>query len=227
LAEPVTAAAATKTFTTKALAAGTTVSGTNGKQQKYTIYKITTPKDGYVTFRNFKADNGELIAIYKSLTAAKKMGNPNAGYVKQYAEKSAVALAKGTYYVLASGSYKFKYSFTAAKIDQSNYCMSKAISLASGKTAKICQTYGNSHGSWYKFTLTSAKKVTFTIKNLRDPGTEPLMWLLFDSNMNPITELENVSGDVYKTTTKLPKGTCYFYFEAYPIAPYVFTFSWK
>ena len=55
--EPVTAVAATNKFTTKTLAAGTTVSGTNGSQ-KYTIYKITTTKDGYLTFQNYRADEG-------------------------------------------------------------------------------------------------------------------------------------------------------------------------
>ena len=234
VAEPAYAAIS-NVYSVRTLSAGTIVSGKqevvnyDTNKRTHIIYKITTPKNGYITVTNYKGSDNTLY-VYKTLADAKADK-----YTKRvdttYKKTKSIPLAAGTYYIRPSyGAFKFKYTFKSCAIDTTNFCRAKATTLAKGKTVTVCAPKGYAYYRWYKINLTTKKVMNFTWKDLNTNSTkipDSADLTLYNAAGDTFT-LSHADGYVYTTTKSVPKGTYYLRVNAqYPESLHLSTVMWK
>lgn len=238
VAQPALASTRKNVYTVKDLAAGTAVSGKQGVSSynsetgvwtyKYKIFKITVPKNGYITITDYNAETkSSWVYVYKTLADAKAETN-KIDYVTK--KTKSVPLEAGTYYLRGDLTFKFKYTFKAAAIDTTNFCKAKATTLAKGKTATVCAPDGYAYYRWYKIKLTTKQVLNVTFKDLNTNSKTisdyPDM-TLYNSKGETIS-LNHGDGSVYSTTKTLAKGTYYIRVNSYyPDQLHLYTLMWK
>ena len=177
---------------------GKTVKITKGK-----VYKFTVPREGIVEFE-FNKEN------YINLDKTTKNGFVNNGIAMldfpNYPTEWKM-LKKGTYYIYAFDSGRFKINIIGKPKNKPNYTMKKAISLPKNKKVSVLQMGKNKYDRWYKIHLKKNQTVSFT--------TNYTLYIRMCDSQGKNIELTNSeSGSSYHvkrySKNRLKKGTYYF-----------------
>ncbi|MDO5133883.1 MAG: hypothetical protein Q4D81_13035 [Eubacteriales bacterium] len=178
----------------------------NDKTDSYTdtyyLYKITVPANGYVKIQT--TNSSKYIYIYRSINKNEYIGHSDRIRECYDSKIYYQALPKGTYYIYADSGTKFKWSFVKCK-NPSNYCRSRAATLAAGKKTTIVINPGYEYDRWYKVVLKKKKTITVTIKILDDNYRSD--FYLYDSKGSRVN-CPYLTTDSYRTAI-LPKGKYY------------------
>lgn len=189
----------------------------NSRDTSQTVYhKIKISKPGYIVFNGYgysAYSSGKYSLGLQMCNSKKKVIQTDKLYLYSSNNfKNYVAVKKGTYYVRVDDyQYKLKYTFKAVT-DKSGAVRSKAKSVARNKSAQGLAVIGEkgSKTDWYKFTLPTSRKVTFTF------GARANGWIEFeivsaDPNVR-FTSNKAYQRDTTNTQTTqivLPKGSYY------------------
>ena len=193
----------------------------------YTYYTIKVSKPGELAFTLSDDASITLYTDKKDLTDYTHNGS--AKTISYRSDNKSVSVEKGTYYMnVSSGTAKYK--FTAAP-SATNYSVSKAVSLASGKTAKVMLTPKTNFARWFKISLSSKKKIAYSANT----NTAAINIEVYNSKMQKLETVKNGSDVKYITKEKQPKGTYYLRVKSqtryYGDRDYAFgdviNFSWK
>ena len=175
-----------------------------------TIYIVTVPADGYLTFIDYTETHNTPYWLFDTKTDAKNMTNFHDVWHGQKTARTPVA--KGTYYVrMNAGYYKFKYTFTAVNCLTLNLCKPLATPLEAEKTELICIPREYDYDRWYKINVDTKHRLLITVNDLMTTPEEaedhPTVRLR--NNKGTYFDLYQASGFKYKTVKVLPAGTYY------------------
>jgi hypothetical protein len=183
------------------------------------VFKIKVPSDGYITVK-VNIDNVKnsrrpgRLGVYLFTTYKVNADDAEDHFIASFHEgENCVALKKGTYYFDANADFiKFKWKFHS-KSHGSNYCMSKAKTVTSGKTYTECFAYGYEYAKWFKIELSKKQKIKVYTDRMECEsrygriGGPGFTVLIVDKKGNPV-KVTNV--DAYtQLTNLLAKGTYY------------------
>ena len=136
------------------------------RSYNYTYYKITVPENGYIKFKKSKA--ASKIYIYKTINRNNPAKETTAVKTISSGKKTNYCVLKrGTYYLGVYDATSLKWTFTRAG-NPTNYCRAKAASLSRGKNKTVVFNYKYEYARWYKFKITTKKKITLYINDMAD-----------------------------------------------------------
>lgn len=193
----------------------------------YTYYTITVSKPGQLLFT--LSDTGYIYLYNNKKDLINSTHNYSYKTISYRSDSKSVAVEKGTYYMEVSDGTA-KYKFTAAPA-VTNYCVAKATAVKAGKTTKVMLTPKTNFSRWYKITLPSKKKITYTANT----ATHAQDIEIYTAGMRRLETIKNGSDVKYCTKLKQPKGTYYIRIRSqrryqgdrdYAFGDIV-TFSWK
>ena len=195
-----------------ALAQRVNVKGIGYTNSTYTVYQVTVPSAGYITFRNnHYSTSPAVFRLYKKVNDVKN-GTEEFRYLYMYKNQktASIPVGKGTYYIYPDNTYDFRYTFTKATAVTKNYKVATALALNSNEPVIINSIEGYQKNRWYRFRLTKQSDLTvyfrdmMTISKLARPHP---VFTLYGPSSQKIT-YNKQSGFNY-TFSKLPKGTYY------------------
>ena len=169
-----------------------------------TIYKLKVTGDTIVCFnwKGIKPETWSNIHLYRDKTCNDlidgcDISETSSGF-------GGFVLYSGTYYIQMydrkeSGKVLYSTKKTAA-INKPNYCVSKAVTVKSGKKVEIAQTKKDNYTRWYRIKLKDTQSITFS-------GLSQYDFTLYDRNLNKISCSDR--GGVCVTEGLQPKGTYY------------------
>lgn len=181
-------------------------------------------KDAQTNYLKFKAANSGYVTVLHqglsgkvTLTNSKKKTLSNAVYASSYNNTSKITFGvkKGTTYYLkvasnynSDGAYRVKY--TNSKIaDKSGSKKSKAKTMKRKATYKGSIIAGSSTSDWYKFKVTSKRKVTVTMKGATNNKIKAVFYTSKGKKIGSTTFYDYNSKRVLQSVGKLSKGTYY------------------
>lgn len=141
-----------------------TVVGQKNSQTNYLKFKAS--KSGYV-----RINTSGLSGTITLMNSGKSKSYSEAiSFSDTYRDEVVFGVKKGTTYYLKvkansnyDGGYRIKYA-NGSISEKSGKTKSKAVTIKKGSTKKGYIYAGSSQADWYKFKLTSSKKVTITVK---------------------------------------------------------------
>ena len=123
------------------------------------LHKISVPANGYIKINANRSERS--IDIYKTINRKKSLWE-SYSIISLYGKKAYYeVLPKGTYYIKADSSVKFKWSFVKVQ-GGSNYCRARARRLAAWKKIVEIFNYGQEYNRWYMISLPRKKTITVT-----------------------------------------------------------------
>ncbi len=217
---------------------------TDKKSQKgdRSYFKITVPKNGYLTITSYAQYRGSGRSKYGQeiqLCNSKKKLIKNTKVYTSSMDKYVVyyGVKKGTYFVRVDNTYtnadvKIKYTFKAVT-EKSGSSKAKAVSISKGRTKTGLLQAGekNSKIDYYKIKLTKSQVLNITL-NTRATGyvyfkivpasKRVILW-------NSLTSLYGKDSATWKTTKKIPAGTYYIqvYRSSVTNASGCYSIKWK
>lgn len=195
-----------KTYVTSKGYVSSYSSGTEINTRTCHYYKITVPTGGYVTFHT--NNSSKSIYIYKTVKKNKMYYNSDV-VNSMYGKKTYYrVLPRGTYYLFAEKSLKFKWVFHKVATP-SNYCRSKAYGLKANQKSTVVFPHGYEFPRWYKITVSSKKTLYFYLTDLTD--TWNLSFSVFNASgiRIPCTSSYSNHTETYQTKSTVAKGTYY------------------
>lgn len=179
------------------------------------FHKVVVKKTGTIQIEGYgEGSNGSKNSINVALYNNKKKAAGSSVYLTSSNGYTAYyGVKKGTYYIGVKGynSYKMRYTFTSVK-DKNISSQKKAQTIKRGKAAKGLLVAGESgkKTEWYKFKLTSNKKVSIT---LTPQATGSIRLQIIPANkrgvVNGSISTYNTQAAKGATRGKLKKGTYY------------------
>lgn len=189
----------------------------SSRDTSQTVYhKIKIPKAGYIAFSGhgyLPNYNGRFSMSLQMCNSKKKQIQSEPIYLSSSNDfRNYVAVKKGTYLVKVKDfHYKLRYSFKAVT-EKSGTSRSKARNIARNKTVWGLLLMGENGAKtdWYKFTLPSDRRVTFSFGARANSGVE-LELVPADKNIR-ITDNRGYLINTTRTWTTpsvIPRGTYY------------------
>ena len=181
-------------------------------------------KDAQTNYLKFKASSSGYITVLHqglsgkvTLTNSKKKALSNAIYSSSYSstKKITFGVKKGTtYYLRVAANYNsdgaYRVKFTNSKItDKSGSKKSKARTMKRKATYKGSIIAGSSTSDWYKFKVTSKRKVTVTMKGATNNKIKAVFYTSKGKKIGSTTFYDYNSKRVLQSVGKLSKGTYY------------------